>query len=144
MKAIPGNGINGAGIKKVRTVNDDPYTLVRERMVEYQVEGRGVHDKRILDAMKQIPRHLFVPPELREAAYQDRPLPIGRGQTISQPYIVAVMTELLQSKRGGHGARNRYGKRLPGRNPFKTGKNRHYDRALTGNSGRCGETIRDP
>jgi protein-L-isoaspartate(D-aspartate) O-methyltransferase len=69
-------------------------------MVEYQVMGRGVHDKRILDAMKQIPRHLFVPPELREAAYQDRPLPIGRGQTISQPYIVAVMTELLQLKEG--------------------------------------------
>jgi protein-L-isoaspartate(D-aspartate) O-methyltransferase len=84
----------------VRTVNDDPYTLVRERMVEYQIQGRGVHDQRLLDVMKQIPRHLFVPPELREAAYQDRPLPIGRGQTISQPYIVAVMTELLLLKEG--------------------------------------------
>ncbi|HVP94878.1 MAG TPA: protein-L-isoaspartate(D-aspartate) O-methyltransferase [Methanoregulaceae archaeon] len=76
-------------------MHEDPFALSRARMVEYQIEGRGVHDPRLLDAMRQIPRHLFVPPELREAAYQDRPLPIGRGQTISQPYIVAVMTELL-------------------------------------------------
>jgi protein-L-isoaspartate(D-aspartate) O-methyltransferase len=81
-------------------VSDDPYTLVRERMVEYQIEGRGVRDKRLIDAMKEVPRHLFVPPELREASYQDRPLPIGRGQTISQPYIVALMTELLLLKKG--------------------------------------------
>ena len=80
-------------------MNDDPYTLVRERMVRYQIEDRGVHDPGVLDAMRQVPRHLFVPPELREAAYQDRPLPIGRGQTISQPYIVAAMTELLLLKK---------------------------------------------
>ncbi len=79
-------------------MKDDPYTLVRERMVRYQIEDRGVHDPRVLDAMRQVPRHLFVPPELREVAYQDRPLPIGRGQTISQPYIVAAMTELLLLK----------------------------------------------
>lgn len=78
----------------------DSWTLSRERMVEYQIEGRGVRDPRVLDAMRQIPRHLFVPPEYSESAYQDRPLPIGRGQTISQPYIVAVMTELLLLKPG--------------------------------------------
>lgn len=76
-------------------MDGDPYTLLRERMVETQIEDRGVRDKRLLDVMRQIPRHLFVPPAFREAAYQDRPLPIGSGQTISQPYIVAVMTELL-------------------------------------------------
>ena len=79
----------------MRPVEDDPYTLSRERMVKSQIEDRGVRDSRVLDAMREIPRHLFVPPGFREAAYQDRPLPIGSGQTISQPYIVAVMTELL-------------------------------------------------
>jgi protein-L-isoaspartate(D-aspartate) O-methyltransferase len=84
----------------VRFVDNDPYTLLRERMVETQIEDRGVHDKRLLDVMRQIPRHLFVPPTFREAAYQDRPLPIGSGQTISQPYIVAVMTEFLRLGEG--------------------------------------------
>ncbi len=79
-------------------MDGDPYTLLRERMVETQIEDRGVTDQRLLGVMRQIPRHLFVPPEYREAAYQDRPLPIGSGQTISQPYIVAVMTELLRLK----------------------------------------------
>ncbi|HTY15734.1 MAG TPA: protein-L-isoaspartate(D-aspartate) O-methyltransferase [Methanoregulaceae archaeon] len=79
-------------------MNDDPYALLRERMVATQIEDRGVRDPRLLDVMRQIPRHLFVPPAFREAAYQDRPLPIGSGQTISQPYIVAVMTELLHLK----------------------------------------------
>ena len=84
----------------MRPVEDDPYTLSRERMVKSQIEDRGVRDSRVLDAMREIPRHLFVPPGFREAAYQDRPLPIGSGQTISQPYIVAVMTELLLLKEG--------------------------------------------
>lgn len=64
-------------------------------MVERQIESRGVKDPRVLAAMRATPRHLFVPTELRGQAYEDHPLPIGHGQTISQPYIVAVMTELL-------------------------------------------------
>jgi protein-L-isoaspartate(D-aspartate) O-methyltransferase len=68
----------------------------RRNMVELQIASRGVHDERVLSAMRSVPRHLFVPASYRDAAYNDCPLPIGRGQTISQPYIVAVMTELLQ------------------------------------------------
>jgi protein-L-isoaspartate(D-aspartate) O-methyltransferase len=67
----------------------------RERMVRTQIEARGVRDPRVLEAMRVVPRHLFVSEEQQGAAYEDGPLPIGRGQTISQPYIVAVMTELL-------------------------------------------------
>lgn len=67
----------------------------RSRMVETQIRARGVRDPRVLAAMETVPRHLFVPEALRAAAYADEPLPIGEGQTISQPYIVAYMTELL-------------------------------------------------
>ena len=70
----------------------------RLRMVRDQVEARGVEDKRVLDAMREIPRHLFIPDEFGAAAYHDRPLPIGSGQTISQPYIVGLMTSLLELK----------------------------------------------
>lgn len=66
-----------------------------ERMVAEQIEARGVRDDRVLDAMRRVPRWEFVPPEMRRSATEDRPLPIGNGQTISQPYIVALMTELL-------------------------------------------------
>lgn len=59
------------------------------------MEARGIHDPRVLEAMREIPRHAFIPAEFSGAAYHDRPLPIGKGQTISQPYIVALMTELL-------------------------------------------------
>jgi len=64
-------------------------------MVERQIEARGISDPRILKAMEEIPRHLFVPETYRSAAYDDGPLPIGHGQTISQPYIVALMTDML-------------------------------------------------
>jgi protein-L-isoaspartate(D-aspartate) O-methyltransferase len=64
-------------------------------MVERQIAARGIHDPRVLAAMLEIPRHLFIPPPYDRAAYDDNPLPIGSGQTISQPYIVALMTELL-------------------------------------------------
>jgi protein-L-isoaspartate(D-aspartate) O-methyltransferase len=75
---------------------EDPETvLAREEMVRWQIEQRGVSDPRILDAMRSVPRHLFVPPDYVGRAYEDHPLPIGLGQTISQPYIVAWMTELL-------------------------------------------------
>jgi protein-L-isoaspartate(D-aspartate) O-methyltransferase len=67
----------------------------RIRMVESQIAARGIHDHRVLAAMKEIPRHLFVPSPYDKSAYEDCPLPIGNGQTISQPYIVALMTELL-------------------------------------------------
>jgi len=68
----------------------------RRRMVREQLEARGVCDRRVLDAMERVPRHLFVPEPLREHAYMDRPQPIGARQTISQPLMVAQMTELLR------------------------------------------------
>ena len=73
----------------------DPYEREREAMVEHQIRDRGIRDERVLAAMREVPRHLFVPKGHERAAYEDRPLPIGEGQTISQPYIVAVMTEQL-------------------------------------------------
>jgi protein-L-isoaspartate(D-aspartate) O-methyltransferase len=74
---------------------DDPFEPNRETMVRSQIERRGVRDARVLDAMRAVPRHLFVPLDYREEAYNDHPLPIGLGQTISQPYIVAFMTEVV-------------------------------------------------
>jgi protein-L-isoaspartate(D-aspartate) O-methyltransferase len=70
--------------------------LARERMVATQIAGRGVHDERVLRAMREVPRDAFVPAPFKDDAYEDRPLPIGDGQTISQPYIVAAMTVLLE------------------------------------------------
>jgi len=70
--------------------------LLRHRMVEEQIRARGVRDERVLSAMEEVPRHLFVPPALRGSAYDDDPLPIGEGQTISQPFIVAEMTQALR------------------------------------------------
>lgn len=72
----------------------------RERMVSQQIEARGVKDPLVLDSMRVVPRHLFVSENYREAAYQDSPLPIGDSQTISQPYIVALMSELLEVGEG--------------------------------------------
>lgn len=73
---------------------DDRFAELRRRMVDRQIEARGIDDPRVLEAMETVPRHAFVRPELAEAAYEDRPLPIGEGQTISQPYIVARMAQL--------------------------------------------------
>lgn len=72
----------------------------RDWMVKAQIESRGVKDPLVLKAMRKVPRHLFVPKNYQEEAYADEPLPIGEGQTISQPYIVALMTELLGLKGG--------------------------------------------
>ncbi|MEN6482789.1 MAG: protein-L-isoaspartate(D-aspartate) O-methyltransferase [Anaerolineaceae bacterium] len=72
------------------------FTQLRTEMVERQIKARGIHNQRILDAMLKIPRHEVVPEELRHRAYEDRPLSIGEEQTISQPYIVALMSSLLQ------------------------------------------------
>jgi len=71
------------------------YEQARKRMVSEQIRFRGISDPRVLDAMIQVPRHQFVPQRMRSRAYADHPLPIGEGQTISQPYIVALMTESL-------------------------------------------------
>lgn len=74
------------------------YRALRELMVQDQLVSRGITDPRVLQAMGRVPRELFVPEHLRVEAYEDHPLPIGRGQTISQPYIVALMAEALQLK----------------------------------------------
>ncbi|HJX05595.1 MAG TPA: protein-L-isoaspartate(D-aspartate) O-methyltransferase [Candidatus Nanoarchaeia archaeon] len=72
------------------------YQKLRKEMVEHQIKDRGIYNEKLLGVMMQIPRHLFVPEGMRDSAYDDNPLPIGSGQTISQPYIVALMTELLE------------------------------------------------
>lgn len=71
------------------------YDQQRAEMVSRQLRGRGIRNQRVLQAMLEVPRHEFVAPEFRHQAYDDRPLPIGAGQTISQPYMVAIMTESL-------------------------------------------------
>jgi protein-L-isoaspartate(D-aspartate) O-methyltransferase len=81
---------------KNRMTKDDSFLAQRLRMVTQQIEARGIHEPRLLAALRVVPRHRFVAPEYRGLAYSDSPLPIGLGQTISQPYIVALMTELLE------------------------------------------------
>lgn len=76
----------------------DGFEIARERMVNSQIIKRGVKDQRVIDAMKKVPRHLFADPAFEHQAYNDYPLSIGENQTISQPYIVAVMTECLNLK----------------------------------------------
>jgi protein-L-isoaspartate(D-aspartate) O-methyltransferase len=76
-------------------MEENGYENDRMAMVEDQLRRRGISDPRVLEAMAKIPRHLFIAPEFRSSAYEDRPLPIGEGQTISQPYMVAVMTQSL-------------------------------------------------
>jgi protein-L-isoaspartate(D-aspartate) O-methyltransferase len=72
------------------------FEVARRKMVETQIAARGIRDQRVLQAMREIPRHLFLDEGMWEQAYQDHPLPIGEKQTISQPYIVALMTEALE------------------------------------------------
>jgi protein-L-isoaspartate(D-aspartate) O-methyltransferase len=79
----------------VSALEDEGYECQRRRMVAEQIAARGVRDRRVLEAMRCVPRHRFVTLEYRDAAYTDGPLPIGEGQTISQPYIVALMSEQL-------------------------------------------------
>ena len=76
----------------------EPFTILRQRMVDSQLRARGIGDQRVLDAMLRVPRHEFAPERYRDQAYEDHPLPIGEGQTISQPYIVARMLEALALK----------------------------------------------
>ncbi len=89
-------------VSVIFTLTADDFEVQRKMMVDIQIAARGVSDKRVLDAMRIVERHRFVPAGLARAreAYADRPLPIGEGQTISQPYIVALMTESLALKGG--------------------------------------------
>ncbi len=82
------------------TSDDAGFTQKREQMVIETIERRGITSENVLRAMRAVPRHLFVPEDKRSRAYGDSPLPIGYGQTISQPYIVALMTDLLELKEG--------------------------------------------
>jgi protein-L-isoaspartate(D-aspartate) O-methyltransferase len=84
------------GGDQVRALDDSSYDAARETMVREQIVARGIRDPRVIEAMGQAPRHLFIPPGERHRAYTDAPVPIGEGQTISQPYIVALMTELVR------------------------------------------------
>jgi protein-L-isoaspartate(D-aspartate) O-methyltransferase len=77
---------------------EDKYATMRQRMVDTQIAARRVSDLRVLAAMRQVPRHRFIPSHLWDQAYNDYPLPIGEDQTISQPYIVALMTEIMEIK----------------------------------------------
>jgi protein-L-isoaspartate(D-aspartate) O-methyltransferase len=81
------------------TATAQDFEAARRRMVETQLKAEGIGNIAVLQAMAKVPRHLFVPPDLRERAYENTPLPIGLGQTISQPFIVAYMTEMLQVTR---------------------------------------------
>lgn len=83
-----------------RFSGDGPYAGKRWEMVEGQIIARGIRNTAVIQAMLNVPRHEFVPPDLRPGAYDDNPIPVGMGQTISQPYIVALMTELLNPVRG--------------------------------------------
>jgi protein-L-isoaspartate(D-aspartate) O-methyltransferase len=88
-----------AGVSVPAKAVEDPFfTEARQQMVDRDLAGTGrdITDRRVLEAMGRVPRHLFVPDDLRRVAYADRPLPIGHGQTISQPYIVALMTQLVE------------------------------------------------
>jgi protein-L-isoaspartate(D-aspartate) O-methyltransferase len=97
-KAAPEGGGPGGG---TGTSGDaDGYRVLRERMVRTQIQARGIRDPRLLEAMRRVPRHLFIPEHARESAYDDGPVSIGFEQTISQPYIVALMTELVRPGTG--------------------------------------------
>ena len=83
--------------QRAQESGEDPVAAEsRRQMVQRQLAARDITDQRVLDAMRRVPRHLFVPEASRASAYTDGPLPIGHGQTISQPYIVALMTQLVQ------------------------------------------------
>ncbi len=87
-------------MEKGEVSSPSPWDINRERMVEEQLIPRGIHDPKTLEAMRTVPRHLFVDDAMAALAYGDHPLPIGSGQTISQPYIVALMTQTLRLKGG--------------------------------------------
>jgi len=96
--SLPGLGLHSK--TNSEPVQTDPFEDLRNRMVQTQIESRGVTDEATLNAMRNVKRHLFVPENRQSSAYNDSPMPIGYGQTISQPFIVAYMTELLQLEPG--------------------------------------------
>ena len=81
-------------------------TVARQLMVDSQLRARGISDARVLDVMLRVPRHQFIPEAYRDQAYEDHPVPIGDGQTISQPYIVALMLESLRLAPTDRGSRS--------------------------------------
>ena len=91
-------GADNGGIRYVSGVDNGELAALRKRMVETQIIPRGVRDERVLDAMRRVPRHRFVPDEFAGSSYSDMALPSAQDQTISQPYMVAAMTELLELK----------------------------------------------
>lgn len=99
--SVSGYRLDAAGAKEDSdTAGIDEHRADRFQMVESQIEARGVDDALVLRAMRTVPRHRFVPDDVKAAAYADHPLPIGSGQTISQPYIVALMSDLLEIEPG--------------------------------------------
>ncbi len=88
------------GMVSAEKLANDPFTADRLKMVEKQIFARGIDEENVLEAMRSVPRHLFVPEAVRDQAYEDFPKRIGSGQTISQPYIVALMTALLDLEGG--------------------------------------------
>ena len=101
-------------------------------MVDGQIRARGITDQRVLTAMEKIPRHLFVDEVLAEQAYNDNPLPIDRQQTISQPYIVALMSEAMELTGQGKGSRDRLRFRVSNRHPCRTGREGLFHRTYRG------------
>lgn len=99
MLALAGGWSWGCGGGKT-TDREARWAALRDEMVATQIAARGVRDANVLRALRTVPRHMFVPADVRAEAYADHPLPIGEGQTISQPYIVGLMTELLEVKPG--------------------------------------------
>jgi protein-L-isoaspartate(D-aspartate) O-methyltransferase len=91
---------NGNGSSGGAGISEEIFRHRREKMVETQIRARGITNPALLEALKKVPRHLFVPESLRGAAYEDAPTSIGEGQTISQPYIVAMMTGLIDPRPG--------------------------------------------
>ena len=91
---------HGVALAQDPASHRDAYVVARVRMVAEQIESRGITDLRVLEAMRQVPRHVFVLPDYAPRAYTDQPLPIAAGQTISQPYIVALMSELAEIQPG--------------------------------------------
>ena len=89
-------GVCGEAQEMKSEKSQDSFYHQRQQMVQSQIERRGIRDSRVLEAMRKVLRHEFVPQQYRHRSYEDNPLPIGQEQTISQPYIVAIMTELLQ------------------------------------------------
>ena len=90
--------IASCAARPLQELSPSNFDRLRRSMVELQLQGRDISDPRVLEVMGKVPRHLFVPPGLQQFAYDDQPQPIGEGQTISQPYIVALMTQLAQPK----------------------------------------------